>query len=165
MNIDEVLDALDELLDKSWSVPLSGGRCVVDADKVRDLIDDIRINLPTEIQQARAIVLDRNEILSVAKREAENIIRKSEDRAKALVNKEDIIKAAQARASDILSQAQLKSREIRGAAHDFSDDILKNAEESMTKALSDLRSTRQALRNNAKAQNKNIKVSQSEKTL
>ena len=42
MNIDEILDVIDELLDRAWSLPLSGGRCVVDADKVRDLIDDIR---------------------------------------------------------------------------------------------------------------------------
>ena len=32
MNIDEILDVIDELLDRSWSLPLSGGRCVVDAD-------------------------------------------------------------------------------------------------------------------------------------
>ena len=150
MNIDDVLDVMDELLDKSWGVPLTGGRCVVDADKVRDLIDDIRINMPIEIQQARAIVADREEIMSIAKREAESIIRKAEDRAKALVNKEDIVKSAQAKAADIMSQAQLKSREIRGAAHEFSDGIIRSAEETMTKALTDLRSTRQALRSNAK---------------
>lgn len=50
MNIDEILDVIDELLDRSWSLPLSGGRCVVDADKVRDLIDDIRLNIPAEIK-------------------------------------------------------------------------------------------------------------------
>ena len=55
MNIDEILDVIDELLDRSWSLPLSGGRCVVDADKVRDLIDDIRLNIPAEIKQAKAI--------------------------------------------------------------------------------------------------------------
>ena len=150
MNIDDVLDVLDELLDKSWSLPLSGGRCVVDADKVRDLIDDIRINLPTEIKQAQAIVMDRNEILEVAKREGEGIIRKAEERAKTLVAQEQIVKAAQSRAADILTQTQMKSREMRAAAHDFSDDILKSTEESMTKALADLRATRQVLRGNAK---------------
>ena len=150
MNIDDVLDVLDELLDKSWGLPLSGGRCVVDADKVRDLIDDIRINLPTEIQQARSIVSDRNEILSVAKREAENLIRKAEDRAKTLISNEEIVKAAKSKSSDIMTQTQNKSKEIRSAAHEFSDDILKATEESMTKALTDLRATRQALRNSSK---------------
>ena len=75
MNIDEILDNIEELLDRSWSLPLSGGRCVVDADKVRDLVDDIRLNLPSEIKQARGIVADRSEIIDNAKREAEQIYR------------------------------------------------------------------------------------------
>lgn len=53
MNIDEVLDMLDELLDRAWNLPLSGGRCVIDAEKVREMVDDIRLNLPDEIKQAK----------------------------------------------------------------------------------------------------------------
>lgn len=150
MSIESSLDAIDQLLDKAWGLPLSGGRCVVDADRVRDLIDDIRINLPTEIKQAQAIVMDRTEILEVAKREAEAVIRKSEDRAKSLVSSEEIVKISHNKASDILTQTQVKSREIRTAAYDFSDDILKNTEESLAKALTDLRATRQALRTSSK---------------
>lgn len=146
MSIEQVLDSLDELLDKAWNLPLSGGRCVVDADKVRDLIDDIRINLPTEIKQAQSIVMDRNEILAVAKREGEQVIRRAEERAKGLIAQEEIIKASQTKAPDILSQTQIKSREIRHAASEFSDNILRETEESMAKALSELRATRQALR-------------------
>ena len=150
MNIEEVLDILDELLDKSWSLPLSGGRCVVDAEKVRDLIDDIRINLPTEIKQAKAIVADRNEILDVARRESETIIRKAEDRAKSLIAREEITKQSQAKATEILTQTQMQAREIRQAAHAFSDDMLRSTEETMTRCLNDLRTTRQALRSSGK---------------
>lgn len=42
MSINDVLDSLDELLEKAWSLPLSGGRCVVDADRVLALIDELR---------------------------------------------------------------------------------------------------------------------------
>lgn len=150
MNIDEVLDVLDELLDKSLSLPFSSGRCVVDADKVRDLIDDMRINLPAEIKQAKSIVADRNEILDVARREAENIIRRAEERAKSLIAQEEIIKISQAKATEILTQTQMQSREIRQAAQAFSDDVLKNTEETMTRCLSEVRATRQALRGKKK---------------
>jgi len=150
VNINEVLDMLDELLDHSWSLPLSGGRCVVDADKVRDLIDDIRINMPSEIKQAKAIVSDRGDILESAKAEAEAIIRKAEDRAKVLMSKEEAFKNAQAKASEMLSQTQMQSREMRTAAQSFSDDILRVTEESLVKALTELKSTRQALKGKAK---------------
>ena len=55
MNIEEILEAMDEMLERAWSLPLTGGRCVVDAVKVRDLIEEIRLNLPSEIKMARGI--------------------------------------------------------------------------------------------------------------
>ena len=150
MNIEQILDMMDEMLDKSWGLPLSGGRCVVDAERFRDLIDDIRINLPTEIKQARAIVEDRVEILGAAKREGETFIRKAEERSKSMISQEEIVKSAQGRASDIMTQSQVKAREIRQAAYDFSDEILKGTEESLAKSLMDVRATRQALRGGSK---------------
>ena len=149
MNIEEILDVMDELLDRSWSLPLSGGRCVVDAEKIRDLVDEIRLNLPAEIKQAKGIVSDRTEILSDAKKEAEQTIRKAEERARLLVAQEEITKAAQARASEMISRAQLKSREIRHAAQEFSDSCLQRTEEVIMKSLTEVKATRQAFRNAA----------------
>ena len=31
--IESILNDIDELLEDSWSLPLSGGRCVVDAER------------------------------------------------------------------------------------------------------------------------------------
>ncbi|MDR2909433.1 MAG: ATPase [Oscillospiraceae bacterium] len=146
MNIEEVLDLLDELLDKAWSFPLSGGRCVVDADRVREYIDDIRINLPGEVRQAKAIVRDRAEIIDTAHKEADAVIRKAEERAKTILAKEEIVTKAREKASEIISQTQMQAREMRSAAQTFSDDVLRSAEEVMQKSLSELRATRQAIR-------------------
>ena len=35
-------------------MPLSGGKRLVDVEKVRDYLDDIRANLPGELRQAQA---------------------------------------------------------------------------------------------------------------
>lgn len=150
MNIDDILDAMDEMLDRAWNLPLTGGRCVVDAEKVRDLIDDIRLNMPAEIKQAKQIVADRTDIISVAKKEAEDIVRKAEEHAKALVEQEKITKQAQARATEILTQAQMKSREMRQASQEFAETMLKSTEEALSKALGDVRSTRQALKSSGR---------------
>jgi cell division septum initiation protein DivIVA len=150
LNIEDVLDQLDELLDKSWSLPLSGGRCVVDAERVRDFIDDIRINLPAEIKQAQAIVSDRADIVEAARREAEAIIRKAEEQRKQLVAGEEIAKAAQAKSVEMLNQTKMQAREMRSSAQEYSDNILRTAEEALTKSLTELRASRQALRNSAK---------------
>mgnify|MGYP002530507953 CR=1 FL=1 len=146
MNIEDILDLLDDMIDRAWSLPLTGGRCVVDAEKVRELLDDMRLNLPTEIKQAKAIVADRTEIVTVAKREAETIVRRAEERAKALVAQEEITRQAQAQASEILSQAQMKSKEMKAAANDFVDSILKQTEETLAGSLTEVKNTRKAIR-------------------
>lgn len=150
MNIDEILDMMDDMLDRAWNLPLTGGRSVMDSDKLREMIDDIRLNLPGEIKQAKSIVADRAEILASAKREAESIVRKAEERARALVSQEEIVKESQARATEIMSMAQGKAREMKQASHDFSDNMLRQTEEALVKSLSEVKVTRQALRSAGK---------------
>ena len=116
MNVEELLDQLDEVIDKGLG--LGSRRCIVDAEKIRILIDDIRLNMPQEIKQARSIVSDRADIITTAKREAEGIIHQAEEKAKTLVAQEEITRQAQARAADIIAQSQQKSRERN--AHPYS---------------------------------------------
>ncbi len=152
MNIEEILDQLDDLLDKSWTLPLTNGRTIVDDEKVRDLLNDIRLNLPAEMKQAKQIVADRAEILASARREAESVVRKAEDRARAMIAQETVVKQAQQKANEILAQANQKSKELRTASQEYSDDLLKQSEELMTKLLSDVRTTRQLIRPSGKKQ-------------
>lgn len=146
MSIEEILDQLDELIDRSWSLPLTGGRCVVDADKVRELLDDVRLNMPTEIRQAQSIVADRTEIINGAKKEAETIIARAEKRAAALVDQEEIVRQSKNKAAEIAQQAQQQSREMRQSAKDFVDNILKNTEETLAGSLNEVKGTRNAFR-------------------
>ena len=150
MNMEELLEQLDELLDKGMRFP--GGRVVVETEKVRTLIDNMRLNMPQEVKQARGIVADRVEIINNAKRDAEIPIRNAEERAKALVAQEEITKLAQQRANEIVAQAQTKSREMRKAAQDFVEEIMRRADEGLSENLNELRKTRASLKPQAPAQ-------------
>ena len=63
MNVNELLDTIEDTLEESTSMPLSGGKRLVDVEKVRDYLDDIRANLPGELRQAQQIVNDRAQIV------------------------------------------------------------------------------------------------------
>ena len=41
MNVNELLDTIEDTLEESTSMPLSGGKRLVDVEKVRDYLDDI----------------------------------------------------------------------------------------------------------------------------
>ena len=144
MNMDDLMEQLDEVLDSGFKMP--GKRVIVDVEKVRAIIDDMRMTMPTEVKQAKGIVADRADIINNAKREADSIVRVAEERAKAMVAEEEITKLAQAKAGEILAAAQRKSREMRKAAQDFVDDLMLRADEQLTANLNEVKKTRAALR-------------------
>ena len=144
MTLDELLEQFDEVLDSGIKIP--GKKTVVDIEKLRAVVDDIRLNIPSEIKQARGIVADRADIITTAKREADGIIRTAEEKAKAMVAQEEIVKMAQQKAAEIISNAQGKAREMRRAAQDFVDDIMRRADEGLTANLGEIRKTRAALK-------------------
>lgn len=144
MNVEELLDQIDEMLEKCMKLP--GGRAVVEAEKLRNIADDVRLNIPAEVKQARGIVSDRQDIINTAKREADNIIRAAEERAKAMVAQEEITRMAQEKAGEIIAAAQTKSKEMRKAAQDFVDDIMRRADEGLTANLAEVRKTRASLK-------------------
>lgn len=148
MNIEEILEQLDDMLDTAWAMPLFGGKVVVDGDRVRDLLDAIRANLPSEFRQARAIVKDRAEIVDTAKKEAEGIIRNAEERRNQILSHEEIVVQAQEKANEIHAQTQKRAREMRRSAQDYTDDILRRTEEILTQQVTQVRQARVSLRNN-----------------
>ena len=121
---------------------------MVDVDKFRELVEDIRLHLPVEISKAQEIVNDRKIILDDAKKEAEMVIRVAEERAKKLTDQNEIVKQAQAKANEILSNSQLQARELKKATSDYVDAMLRTSEEQLSKNLNELRSKRQAIKVN-----------------
>ncbi len=146
MIIDDILDMMDDLLDNAASVPFSVKKSIVDCDQMRDYINEIRLNLPQEIKQAKMIVRDRQSIITDANKEADTIIRRAEDRAKVIVSNDEITKAAKTKAMDIINQAQAKAKELKSVANKYIDDNLVKAEECLQANLTSVRKTRQAMR-------------------
>ncbi len=147
MNVEDILEQIDDILDEAWAMPLSGGKIVVDAERIRKLIDSVRGNLPPELRQARAIVKDRTDIIDTAKKEAETIIRNAEERRNQILSHDELVVQAQEKANEIQSQTQKRAREMRKTAQDFADDLLRHTEESLAQQIAQVRQARTSLRN------------------
>ena len=150
MNVNELLDTIEDTLEESTSMPLSGGKRLVDVEKVRDYLDDIRANLPGELRQAQQIVNDRAQIVDTANAQAQAIVKKAEERARILVSDAEIVKAAQQRAAEITAAAQSESRTLRQTVTDYCDNMLKTTEEAMVENAAQVKNMRANLRQNAK---------------
>ena len=150
MNVNELLDTIEDTLEESTSMPLSGGKRLVDVEKVRDYLDDIRANLPGELRQAQQIVNDRAQIVDTANAQAQAIVKKAEERARILVSDAEIVKPAQQRAAEITAAAQSESRTLRQTVTDYCDNMLKTTEEAMVENAAQVKNVRANLRQNAK---------------
>ena len=150
MSVDALIDELSEILENSWNLPLSGGRTIVDAEKVHEIIDNIKAHLPNELKQARAIVADRSQIISDAKNEAESIVHAAEEKAQAMLDQSALLAQAKQQASDILLKAQVKSKSIKKAANEYVEDILKSTDDVLAKSLVEFRKARQNIRSSQK---------------
>jgi F0F1-type ATP synthase membrane subunit b/b' len=129
MSIDEILEEMDELLDKAGSVPFVSHKKVIDGERMRELINDVRLNMPHELKEAKKIEFDCQRILNEAKLNAESIIRKAEERAAQIVSREAIVTEAKKKALDMLNKAQTASKNLQ-----------QNAAASVAKMLNDTES-------------------------
>lgn len=150
MNIENILDMMGDVLDKAVAVPFSGKKSLIDVEKMSNLINDIHMNLPREVEHARSVVNDRKAILADARREADNITRRAEERAKQLVSNQEIVRMAQSRAEEIMLGAQQKSKELRHTTNDYVDNMLSKNEELLARNLADVKKARMALRSSGK---------------
>ncbi|MCC8191634.1 MAG: ATPase [Ruminococcus sp.] len=142
--VEEILDLMDEMIDKASSVPFTNKK-VIDIEKMREYIDSIRYNLPTDIKKAKELQNDQAIIMTEANKKAEVIIKKAEERAQVLVSQDEITKAAQIQAADILNQAYAADKEIRNAMAKKLETALTEAEEVLTRNLVDVKQTKEAI--------------------
>lgn len=153
-NIEELISSLYEMIQSAWSLPLGSDKCVVERDKVLDVLDEISSQLPGELKQAKTIVESRNEVITNAKKEAENILRQAEQRAKQLVSDEEIYNEAKEQSAEMIRNAQAKIKELRQVTNDYVDDSLKRTEDAIAEALAQVRDSRTKFRNLANPQAK-----------
>lgn len=144
--IEDLLDDLSDVIENGWSIPLSGGKVLIDGSEAKQILELASETIPDEIKKARVIVAERERILEEAKRQSDAMLHLAEEKVKMIISQSEIVRQSQAKANDIIMQGQAKYKEMRKASSDYVDDIMKRADESMTETLSELRNVRQNIR-------------------
>ena len=141
-NIEELITALYDLVQDAKALPLGADKCILERDRVLDMLDEISAQMPGEIKQARTIVLSREEIVSQARREAETILRDARAKADAMVEQENIYQESKRRCEEMVAKTQAQMEELKRISSVYVDNSLKETEEIINKALADVRNTR-----------------------
>lgn len=153
-NIEDIISALYDMVQDARGLPLGADKCILERDKVLDMLDEILAQLPVELKQARTIVESRNELIGQARREAEGLIRQAQDQAAKMVEEEAIYLEAKRQCQEMVLQTQNRLSELRKASNDYMDDALRRTEEAIAMSLEDVRDTRAKFKALAESQEK-----------
>ena len=136
--VEELVDMLFDMIDEAKNAPLSSEKCIIERDKALDLLDDIKAQFPVELAEARKILNARNEYVAAAKRE--------EIEAGQMVSEDRVMNQARQKANELVAQAEVKAKEVRRAANEYCEDVLRRTEEALSDAHSEMRQVRSRFR-------------------
>ncbi len=150
MNINALLDLIDDTLYEARVVPMTNGKRLVDTEALREYVEELRRNLPEELRQAQGIVNDRAQILEEANTHSNLLIKRAEERARAITSEQEIVKQAQVRANEIVAKAQEDAKEVRQTVTSYCENMLKATEKTMRNNAMQVKTVCDNLRKNAK---------------
>lgn len=153
-HIEDIITSLYDMVQDAKSMPLNPDKCVLERDRVLDMLDELIAQFPNELKQSRTIVESRNELISQARREAEGIVRQAQEKANKLIQQETIYQESKRKCQEMVMQTQIRMAELRKASNDYMDDALRRTEEAISQSLNEVRDTRVKFKALAEAQEK-----------
>ncbi|MCL2838954.1 MAG: ATPase [Oscillospiraceae bacterium] len=145
----EILDVLEDAVSGGVSVPFSG-RCMLDKEELLDLIQEVRLNLPNDLKQAKWVKEERQRILDEAKQEAEDIIKDAKEKIISLIDENEITRQSTEQAKKIIEDAKQKQAEVRQSSFVYTDGLLEYVENSIAKAMSEIEACAKEVSKNRK---------------
>ena len=137
MEIFTFLERLEELIEQGRKVPFTE-KCIIEKNELLDIIKEIRLNLPDELNKAKWIKEERERIIAEAQKDADDIVKEAENRIISMIDEHEITKKAYAKKNEIIASANEMYREYSRDAANYADGILGSVEESMAKLAESL---------------------------
>ena len=119
----ETIEMIYSMVSEARRMPLAADKVIIERDTLLGMLEELRDSLPAEIAEAKRLLGAKEEFIANAKREAEQIRKTAEDKARMLVEEEEIVKIAKLRSAEVTSNTEQKCTELRKVANDYVDEI------------------------------------------
>jgi F0F1-type ATP synthase membrane subunit b/b' len=104
-------------------MPMSAS-VLVNREEFLELLEESIATLPQELRHARWLLKEREEFLSQARREADDIIEAGRVRAERMVERTEIVREARRVAQSLVDDSEASGRQLRHEAEDYVDQKL-----------------------------------------
>jgi len=130
MTVLELLEEIEDIVDTAPGLPLTG-KIMVDSNEVLEIVKEIRLSLPDDVQQAKWVKDEKERILTEAKAEYEKIIVEAKKQADYLVETHDITLRAQKLSEEIRTDAEEYCKLLKMRTYDYVDKMLYDMQAKM----------------------------------
>ena len=149
--IEQIIEEIEEYIDGCKYQALSSSKIIVNKDELEELLSELRSKTPEEIKRYQKIISNKEAILADAQAKADAIIAKAQVKTDELVSEHQIMQQAYAQANEVVMIATKQAQEIldnatndanniRMGAMQYTDDILRNLETSISHAMDSAKS-------------------------
>jgi cell division septum initiation protein DivIVA len=128
IELDDLIDELEDALAEGRRLPFSGGRLLVDEERMLDIIDRMRVAIPEEHKRARRIV-----------QEQERLIAEAQARVQQVLEERGLLEAVNTERARLLQQAEQEAALVRAGADDYARQVLEELDDRLTKLVTSVR--------------------------
>lgn len=138
MDIQHLVDRLEDLIDEGRHMPFSK-YTAIDEELALEIIDQMRISIPEEIEKAARVLAQRDRVLAQANEEAARILQQARQKGQEMIEQDANVQSAQNRAANIIEEARQEADQIRGDADQYVMHVLTRLEQVLIKDLNVVR--------------------------
>lgn len=146
MDIMEILNTMEDAIDKASTVPLTG-KIMLDKDEIMDYIQEIRLVYPDELKEAKWVKSERARILSEAEARAETIQKNAAETQMQLINEHEIYRCAEEQANEMIEQVRQEILEKEQDADAYVLNAIEKLESSVSLILQKIRDDKALFQN------------------
>lgn len=132
----QLLDELEDILETASKVPFSD-KAIVDSEEISQIISDIRLRMPKDIQQAQWVKDEQDRIINEAKAEYDKVIVAAKKQAEYLVETDVIKREAEKRAGAVIAEAESHGRYMKLRSYEYIDKMLYDMQNEIAKLATD----------------------------
>lgn len=128
MDLNQIVNELDRLRDSGTRVPGFRGKIMVEIERLRLLAEELKSGLPSDVQEAQAIITQKESIIDQANLEADRIRSEAENVARNVNSDASLKHEERVSESEVLKEAHSRGDEIKLSAASEAQSIIQEAQ-------------------------------------
>ena len=133
--IEQIIEEIEEYIDGCKPQTFSSSKIIVNREEMEELLNELRIKTPEEIKRYQTIISNKEAILAQAQVKTDELVSEHQIMQQAYAQANEVVMIATKQAQEILDNATNDANNIRMGAMQYTDDILRNLENTISHSM------------------------------